>query len=176
MAHEREDTPPKRYSVPDFYDDEALAALHDSTQDDGMIHIPTLARSTLERLLDVGLLPTAEDELPPNVRKAKWVGKGTEQELWIRADTYRDPAGYPAVEVLDTSRSHAAIVAAMTAFVVVQPIDFQQLREAMRFITSQAHEEQREEARAFNQKLHEGADVSLEELREHTGSLNLCRT
>jgi hypothetical protein len=170
MAHEREDTP-KRYSIPDFYDDEALAALHDSSQNDGPIHIPTLARRTLERLLDVGLLPTSEDDLPPNVRRVRWVGEGTKQELWIRADTYRDPAGYPAVEVLDTSRSNAAIVAAMTAFVVAEPIDFEQLSEAMAFIISPAHKEQEEKAHAFHQRLHEGAEVSLEELREHTKSV-----
>lgn len=156
MVHGQEDAP-KRYPGPRFYD-EALADLHDSKRD-GEVHIPTFARRTLTRLRNLGLLHTSDDEAPVNVRRVKRVKEGKEQELWIRFDTQRSEAGYMAVEVVDAPRSDTVILAAMTAL-IVQPVDFEQLLAALRFLHSQAYEEQAKKSDDIHRRIMESQEVS----------------
>ena len=108
--------------------DEALDELNASKKD-GLPHIPTFAQRMLERLKEVGLLHRTDTEPPANARRVK-LDKG--QELWVRFDTRRDEEGYMAVEVVDTPRSDAAILAAMVAW-LAPPIDFERLVEATRY-------------------------------------------
>ncbi len=115
--------------------DEALDYLRTSKKD-GEPHIPTFARHMLERLREVGLLHTTDADSPVNVRKVKL---DREQDLWIRFATHRvEDKGYMAVEVVNVPRSDKAILAAMVGW-LAQPIDFERLLEAMRFILSGAY-------------------------------------
>src|SRR5829696_6218921 len=121
MAQEQEPTP-RRYPYEPWEGDplysEALEALRDSKKN-GKPHVPTFAQRMLKELATVGLLHTSEDEVPPNIRK---VSIGGEQELWVRFDTYWDDEGYMAIDVVDAPRSDAAILAAMVAWLVAEPI------------------------------------------------------
>ncbi len=135
MADRQEDAAKKYPYDPDQDHhgyDEALDYLRTSKKD-GEPHIPTFARSMLELLRDVGFLHRIDAEPPVNVRKAKL---DKEQEVWIRFDTHRvEDKGYMAVEVVDVPRSDKAIFAAVVAG-LAQPIDFERLLEASRFILS----------------------------------------
>ena len=161
MNHARDDYY-KRYPYQPLEDlsdyDEALDELNASRKD-GLPHIPTFAQRTLERLQEVGLLHRTDTDPPIHARKVKF-DKG--QELWIRFDTRRDDEGYMAVEVMDTPRSDAAILAAMVAW-LAQPIDFESLIEAARFVNSSAKKAQEERIEANMERMRKGEDITWEE-------------
>lgn len=141
--------------------DEALDELHASERK-GVPHIPTFARRALKRLEEVGLLHTADTEPPANVRKVEWEAKDEAQELWMRFNTHRDANGYMAVEVIDATRSDAAILAAMIAY-LAQPIDSERLLEAFRFFSSPAGQAQREKIEESMKRMREDQEIPLEE-------------
>jgi hypothetical protein len=68
---------------------EALAELVGSKRESEP-HIPTFARRMLERLREVGLLHTKDNEALENIRLVKL---DKDQVLWLRFDTFKDPDG-----------------------------------------------------------------------------------
>ena len=122
MSRRQEDTS-RKYPYDDLVElNEALAELVGSNRE-GEPHIPTFARRMLERLREVGLLHTKDNEALENIRLVKL---DKDQVLWLRFDTYRELAGYMAVEVVDAPRTDAAILAAMIAW-GAEPIGFERV-------------------------------------------------
>ena len=142
--------------------DEAFAYLTDSRvgREDGEIHIPTFARTMLERLREVGLVHTNE-EPHPNVRKVSLVKGDKQQDLWIRFDTRRTFAGYMDVEVMEAPRSEAAILAAMIAW-EAQTVDFERVLEVL--AAKRAREEMGNPGVSFR-ALDEKTQAYLQDLR-----------
>jgi len=121
----------KKVSFPPLWEgepiyNEALYTLYYESKKDGEPHIPTFAQHMLEALTEVGLLHTRDAEPPANIRRVR---TGGDQELWIRFDTYRAIEGYMAIDVVDTPRSDAAMLAAMVAWLVAEPIDLRLVAE-----------------------------------------------
>ena len=89
-------------------------------------YIPAFARELLEHLRDQSMPEEARKRsVYSNVRSAKL--KDSDQVLLVGFDTYRNPMGYMAVDVLETPKSETAILAAMTAM-AAKPVDTSQVR------------------------------------------------
>ena len=105
-----------------------------------------------------------------NVRKVRL---REEQEVWVRFDTYRDDEGYMAIDVVTPPRSDAAILAAIIAY-VAEPMEYEQLREARRFVSSADRMALEERIKTLEKKFQEaealGKAVEFEDL---VASLNL---
>ena len=91
-----------------------------------------------------------------NVRKVR---VSEEQEVWVRFDTYRDDEGYMAIDVVTPPRSDAAILAAIIAY-VAEPMEFERLREARRFLHSPDRIALEERIEALNKKIHEAWGIA----------------
>src|SRR5919112_1240888 len=164
MVKEEGDAP-RRYPydpLKDLYDEaHYLLKVSKQSKGDELPHIPTFARRMLEHLRDIGLLHVRDSDLV-NVRKVKLDER---QEVWVRYDTYRDDEGYTAVDVVDAPRSDGAILAAMVAW-LAQPIDFDRLLDAQRFVRSEAFEVQRQEINAVMDRIVKGGQAESIEFEE----------
>jgi hypothetical protein len=143
--------------------DEALETLYDSKRD-GEPHIPTFAQRMLKELATLGLLHTKEDGAPSNVQKVRLSG---EQELWIRFDTRRVDEGYMAIDVVDAPRSDAAILAAMVAWLVAEPIDLKKVLAASSIENSPEVRARLDKKEALHKRiLAKDQDIALEDVVE----------
>lgn len=170
---QREEPTPRRYpydhweATPGY--DEASVTLQESNKH-GEPHIPTFAQHMLNKLAAVGLLHLREDEAPSNIRKVNLGGK---QELWVRFETRRDDEGYMAIDVVDAPRSDAAILAAMVAWLVAEPIDLQKVLAAISIKISPEVRARLERAEALQKRISEKQqDISFEEYAEQAKFLS----
>jgi hypothetical protein len=112
-----------------FRDDEIDSVVRESVAvgqvpGDGCLEIGRLAKNILTYLACVGM-EEGQDLRSDNLQTVK-LGNG--QELLLRCDTYRDPAGYSKVEVLDSSTSDLAILSAMSV-AAARPVEDKELHE-----------------------------------------------
>jgi hypothetical protein len=143
--------------------DEALETFKDSNKR-GEPHIPTFAQLILKKLAAVGPLHTKEDGAPSNIRKVNLGGK---QELWVRFDTRRDDEGYMAIDVVAPPRSDAAILAAMVAWLVAEPIDLKKVLWASSIKYSPEMRARLDRAEALQERISaKERNVSFEEYAE----------
>jgi len=112
------------YKAPS-HKEHVLKLLRDSGEEGARPYIPAFARELLEHLRDQSMPEEARKRSGySNVRSAKL--KDSDQVLLVRFDTYRDPMGYMAVDVLETPKSETAILAAM-AVMAAKPVDTSQV-------------------------------------------------
>ncbi len=159
MANEHEGKA-RRYPyepLGEFYDQ--ATELLGLSMKDGEVHIPTLAQRVLDELILIGPTHVKDAAPPENIRRVK---VGEKQEVWIRFDTYRGDEGYMAVEAVDAPESDAAILAAMTAF-LIEPIDHERLTEALQFWFSEARVDREKEAERLRKKIEEGQAATYDD-------------
>ena len=118
-----------------FRDDEIDSVVRESVAKgqvpgDGCLEIGRLATNVLSYLAGVGMsadMDEGQDLRSDNLRTVK-LRNG--QELLVRCDTYRDPAGYTKVEVLGSSTSDLAILSAMSV-AAARPVEYKELHETI---------------------------------------------
>jgi hypothetical protein len=93
---------------------------------DGCLEIGRLAKNVLQYLACMGM-EEGQDLCSDNLRTVK-LRNG--QVLFVCCDTYRDPAGYTKVEVLDSSTSDLAILSAMSV-AAARPVEYKELHETI---------------------------------------------
>jgi hypothetical protein len=161
MASEHQDRAPRfRYEPYDELLDDRAEELLDLSMGDGKVHVPTLAQQVLKELLHIGPSHIKDSETPDNIRRVK---VGDRQGVWLGFDTHRDDEGYMAVDVVDAPGSDAAILAAMTAF-VMRPFDRERVNQALAFRLSEAWAALKEQQEALQKRMEEGEDLSPEEI------------
>jgi len=143
---------------PDGLDDHVQQLL-DMSMRDGVVHVPTLAQWVVEEFLVLGPLHVKDAHPPENIRRVK---VGERQELWLRFDTYRDDAGYMALDVVEAPRSDAALLAAMTAF-LVKPVERERVGRAWAFRYSEAWSTLANQYETLRKRGVEGQDLSTAE-------------
>jgi hypothetical protein len=143
---------------PDGLDDHVQQLL-DISMRDGLVHVPTLAQRVVEEFLVMGPLHVKDAQPPENIRKVK---VGERQEVWLRFDTYRDDEGYMALDVVEAPKSDAALLAAMTAF-MVEPVERERLEQALAFRYSEAWPTLAKQYETLRKRAMEGQDLSTAE-------------